>query len=267
VTRRRLVRPVVLVPLVAAVLFVATGSGAARGQGSGDPQQGRELFVTGCSSCHGLSGTGVTAPDGSERGPSLEHSGEALAYYMLSTGRMPLGSSEEISRRKEPAYDDRQITDLVAYVGTLGDGPPIPHVDLAAGDLAAGGELYRGNCQACHSATGAGGALSYGQAAPSLSQATPTQVAAAIRTGPGQMPVFGDDTFTDREVDSIAKYVRYLEHPDDRGGLSLGRLGPIPEGFVIWVLGMGLLLVICTWIGGRDRDRRPVDEAAPGEPV
>jgi ubiquinol-cytochrome c reductase cytochrome c subunit len=259
VTVRHLLRPVVLVPVVAAALFVATGT--AEGQGADLAARGRELYVTGCSSCHGLEGEGVVAPDGDARGPSLEDAGAALAYYMVSTGRMPLGNSEEISRRKEPAYDAEEIDALVAYVASLGDGPPIPEVDPAAGDLAAGGELYRSNCQACHSATGAGGALSYGQAAPSLSQATPTQVAAAVRSGPGEMPVFGPDAIDAEELDSVVRYVRYLEDPDDRGGISLGRLGPIPEGFVIWVLGMGLLIVICTWIGGRSRDRREVEDA------
>jgi ubiquinol-cytochrome c reductase cytochrome c subunit len=259
VIRRRLLRPVLLVPLVAAGLYLASGTGPARSEERGDVERGRELYLTGCSSCHGIDGRGVDAPDGSERGPSLAHAGAASAYYMLTTGRMPLANSEERPVRKDPAYRPAQIRDLIAYVATLGTGPPIPHVDVASGELAFGGELYRANCQPCHSASGAGGALSYGRAAPQLSKATPTQIGAAIRTGPGQMPVFGPDTLSSHEVDSIARYVKYLEHPDDRGGVSLGRLGPIPEGFLIWVLGVGLLIVICTWIGGRTRDRREVE--------
>jgi ubiquinol-cytochrome c reductase cytochrome c subunit len=250
---------VVLVPLVAAVLYLATGTGTARGQERADVARGRELFLTGCSSCHGIDGKGAEAPDGSERGPSLEHAGAASAYYMLTTGRMPLANSEDRPVRKDPAYGPADIRALIAYVATLGDGPPIPHVDIAAGDLPVGGELYRANCQPCHSASGAGGALSYGRAAPALSEATPTQIGSAIRTGPGQMPVFGPDTLSRQDVNSISRYVKYLEHPDDRGGLSLGRLGPIPEGFLIWVLGVGLLIVICTWIGGRLRSREEVE--------
>jgi ubiquinol-cytochrome c reductase cytochrome c subunit len=251
-------RPIVLVPVIAAIVFLATD--AADSQDTALVDRGRELYLTGCSSCHGIDGRGAITPDGSERGPSLEHAGEALAYYMLTTGRMPLANSEDNPVRKDPAYNRPEIAALIAYVGTLGDGPPIPDVDIARGDLPVGGELYRENCQACHSASGAGGALSYGRAAPSLSKATPTQVGAAMRTGPGQMPVFGPETLSAEQVDSIAKYVQYLSEPDDRGGISLGRLGPIPEGFLVWVLGIGLLLVACTWIGGRSRDRRDVDE-------
>ena len=53
-----------------------------------------------------------------------------------------------------------------------------------------------------------------------------------MRTGPGQMPVFGPDTFSDHQVNSIVRYVRYLSDPDDPGGFSLGRIGPITEGLV-----------------------------------
>ena len=44
---------------------------------------------------------------------------------------------------------------------------------------------------------GAGGALSYGDAAPSLHQASALEVGAAVRSGPGQMPRFGQSTLTD----------------------------------------------------------------------
>ena len=50
-----------------------------------------------------------------------------------------------------------------------------------------------------------------------------------MRTGPGQMPVFGEDTFTDKQATDIAAYVTgTLQHPDDRGGFPLGvdRAGP-----------------------------------------
>jgi ubiquinol-cytochrome c reductase cytochrome c subunit len=262
--RRLVLRPVVLVPLVAGLLYAATAAGAAPQQDetAAKVERGRELYLTGCSSCHGLDGKGVTTPDGEVRGPTLERAGEALAYYMLSTGRMPLANSDDVNRRKDPAYEPDEIDDLVAYVATLGDGPPIPDVDPASGDLAFGGELYRSNCQACHGAAGSGGALSYGNAAPPVGPATAKQIASVVRTGPGEMPVFGRDVITDEELDSLVRYVRYLEDPDDRGGIALGRLGPIPEGFLVWVLGMGLLIVVCTWIGGRATKRTDVSEEA-----
>jgi ubiquinol-cytochrome c reductase cytochrome c subunit len=214
-------------------------------------EEGRELYMVGCVSCHGPDGTGQDAPDGSLRGPSLVDAGEAGAYYQLTSGRMPLGNPTEVPSRKPPAYSMEEIDALVAFVASLGDGPELPEVDLEAGDLAEGGVLFRENCQACHSATGAGGALSYGRAAPPLADATPSQIAAAIRSGPGPMPRFGPEILDDEQVDGVVRYVTYLEEPDDRGGLALGRLGPIPEGFLIWVGGLGLLLVVAFWLGTR----------------
>jgi ubiquinol-cytochrome c reductase cytochrome c subunit len=219
--------------------------------------EGRELYLTGCASCHGEEGQGATDAHGDPRGPSLLESGEAGAYYYLATGRMPLSDSNDQPRRKPPAYDDDEIDALVAFVVTLGDGPPLPEVDIAHANRAEGGELYRLNCAPCHSAAGAGGALSYGQAAPNLHHSAPLEAGAAIRSGPGQMPAFGAETLTEEEVDDVVAYVQYLRHPDDPGGLPLGRIGPIPEGLVAWLVGMSGLLLFVYWIGTRSSSDGP----------
>jgi len=212
--------------------------------------EGRQLYLVGCVSCHGIDGEGVRAA-GEQRGPSLTDTGEAGAYYYLSTGRMPLGNPDEEARRKDPAYRADDQAALVAYVASLGNGPELPDVDLADADLAAGGLIYRANCQACHAASGGGGALSYGRAAPELSEADPAEVAAALRAGPGQMPVFGRAEVDDDELDDLVRYVEYLEAPDDPGGIPLGRIGPVPEGFVAWFVGVTALLACVFWIGTR----------------
>lgn len=239
------------------------GAGEAEGDDTRPPAEpdadllarGEELYLTGCSSCHGPDGGGVQGPDGDVRGPSLETAGEATAYYYLATGRMPLANSEDEAVRKEPAYDDDEIDALVAYVGSLGDGPEIPELDRDA-DLAAGGEVFRGNCQPCHSASGSGGALSYAQAAPRLAPATPLEIASAVRSGPGQMPAFSGRTISDRQLADLVRYVEYLDDPADPGGVPIGRTGPIPEGFVAWLLGMVVLLAFVVWIGTRSPIRR-----------
>ena len=234
--------------LAAALLGIRdTPTAAVAAQDDALVERGRELFLTGCSSCHGVEG------GGSDRGPSLVRSGEAAAYYYLSTGRMPLANTEEQPRRKDPAYDDREIDALVAYVASLGEGPAIPAVDVATGDLARGGEIYRESCAPCHSAGAIGGALSYGRAAPTLRPAEPLQIAAAVRVGPGQMPVFDREAISQDELDDLVRYVRFLDDPEDRGGVSLGNAGPIPEGAVAWLFGMGLLVVATLWIGKRQR--------------
>jgi ubiquinol-cytochrome c reductase cytochrome c subunit len=218
--------------------------------------RGEELYQTGCISCHGPEGEGRDRSQGEAFGPSLQGSGAAAAYYYLSTGRMPLANSEEQPVRKDPAYNDEQIEALVAYVASLGDGPALPEVDTSDADLAAGGSVFRANCQPCHSASGSGGALSYGRSAPSLAPATPTEVAAAVRSGPGQMPVFGPDTLSPEELNDLVAYVEYLRNPEDPGGIPIGRTGPIPEGFVAWLVGMVALLAFVAWIGTRVATRR-----------
>jgi ubiquinol-cytochrome c reductase cytochrome c subunit len=214
--------------------------------------EGEQLYAQSCASCHGTDGSGIEIEDGGAGGPSLLDAGEAGAYYYLSTGRMPLNSPTEQPIEKDPAFKPEEIDALVAYVASLGDGPDLPDIDLTDADLADGGMLYRANCQACHSASGSGGALSYGRAAPSLGSAKPSQIGAAVRTGPGQMPVFGPDLVSDSDLNDLVRYVEYLDSPEDPGGLPIGRTGPIPEGFVAWLIGMVALVALVYWIGTRN---------------
>jgi ubiquinol-cytochrome c reductase cytochrome c subunit len=220
-----------------------------------DPQviaDGEELYRTGCISCHGPTGAGVGP------WPDIRDSGAAGAHFYLTTGRMPhTAGPDDQAQRKRPAYTPEEIQALVAYVATLGNGPALPRLEVGAGDLTSGGELYRLNCAACHSASGSGGALSYGHNAPPLTPATPVQVAEAIRVGPGEMPTFGRDQLSDTEVQDVVRYVQFLREHKDPGGLSLGRIGPIPEGGVAILGGLGLCILACWWIGKR---RLEVDE-------
>lgn len=234
------------------LLLTLAGSGAAgAGQvpaAGGEVDRGRDLYTTGCSSCHGSGG------EGTRRGPSLRAVGAASVDFYLSSGRMPLKSSgQRQAVRKPPAYDPQQIDDLVAYVTSLdARGAAIPEIDVNRADLVEGGELFRANCAACHGAAAIGGALASARQAPPLRPATPLEVAEAIRIGPGFMPNFGPETFTDEQVENISAYVEHLDHADDPGGSGLGRVGPIPEGFVGWLVGLGALLVAAYWIGERE---------------
>jgi ubiquinol-cytochrome c reductase cytochrome c subunit len=205
--------------------------------------RGRELYLQNCAGCHGQQG------EGSARGPSLVDVGAAAADFYLSTGRMPLADAKQAPRRHKPAFARDDIDAMVGYVASLGGGPPVPRVDPAAGGLAQGERLYQGNCAACHSATGTGGALTSGQVAPSLRQASPVQVGEAMRVGPGAMPKFDPAAFDDRQVDSIAAYVGELQHGGNAGGAGLGRVGPVAEGLVAWVVGMGLLVLLVRRLG------------------
>ena len=182
----------------------------------------------------------------------MRGAGAGLVDYYLSTGRMPLRDPSDRVQRGEPAYSPSTIRRLVRYVSDLvdGGGPPIPRLHLTGGDLASGGTLYRLQCAACHAWSGGGGALLHVDA-PSTHPATPKQVAEAVRGGPGNMPAFGNAALTPSQLDSVVRYVRYLDRPDDRGGLALWHLGPLAEGAIAVFLGLGALLIASRWIGTR----------------
>jgi ubiquinol-cytochrome c reductase cytochrome c subunit len=223
----------------------------------GQPVTGQEWFQRDCAWCHGNAGQGTP------RGPDLigDRNGGAMTDFMLRTGRMPLQDATDIVKEGAPAYPPAVIEKIVAYVVSLGGkGPDIPVVDTAAGALPEGEELFQANCAACHSATGIGGTLTAGQGdtptlnrsgnqVPGLQRSTPTEIAEAMRAGPGTMPVFGKDTFSDQEVNSIIRYVLFIRSGQNRGGADLGRVGPVSEGAVAWIVGLGALLVFARWIG------------------
>jgi ubiquinol-cytochrome c reductase cytochrome c subunit len=211
---------------------------------------GTVLYQRNCASCHGQQG------EGSHRGPSLTGVGPASVDFQLSTGRMPLREERQINVHQEPVFSESEIRALVQHVASFppGGGPPIPTV--GGGNTQSGRELYLTYCSACHSAAGVGATLTNGRFAPSLFEATPTQVGEAVRVGPGLMPAFPPGILTGEEVDDIAAYVDVLQNDRgelDRGGWSLGRLGPFPEGAVAWVLGLGALLLLARRLGSRVR--------------
>lgn len=196
--------------------------------------EGRTLFEQSCAACHGIIGQGTAS------GPALTNAGAAGADFMLSTGRMPLSGPGQPMQRHQPAYNESQIKALEAYVASLGSGPAIPQVSSTT-DYQRGWQLYINDCAACHGAAAGGGAIGGGFVAPPLNQATSTQIAEAMIVGPGAMPVF-DLSKADR--DAIVSYVVHLRSTPSPGGLDLAGLGPVPEGFVAVIVGIGLLLLI-----------------------
>ncbi len=209
-------------------------------------EAGRELYETSCITCHGENLEGVP-----ERGPSLIGVGEAAVYFQVHTGRMPLVRQEADAPDKPVVFSDEEIDQLMAYVQANGGGPTLPRGDLRDGDLAEGGELFRLNCASCHNFVGEGGALSSGKAAPSLKDATDLEIYTAMLTGPENMPVFGDNQLTPEEKRSVINYVQTINAQADPGGAGVGRMGPVAEGLVIWVVGVGALMFGIFWMGSK----------------
>jgi ubiquinol-cytochrome c reductase cytochrome c subunit len=224
--------------------------GSAPAPRAGASEDARDTFIARCASCHGAEGSGT------ETGPSLIGVGPAMVDFQLRTGRMPLSDPAVQPKRKPSIFTPEEIAGIVDYVSALGPGgPAIPLIDPASGDLSLGQQLFVANCAPCHGATATGGAVGRGSLAPGLSLAAPIEIAEAITVGPGQMPVFAFDR---HEVDSILAFVSYLEDRPDRGGADIGGVGPVPEGFVAWGVGMGSCLAIALLVG-HHRKRAPGD--------
>ena len=98
--------------------------------------QGRQLYLTGCSSCHGLNAAGRL-----ERARRLIGVGAAAVDFQVGTGRMPLAGPTTQAARGPVTYTDEEIAALAAYVASLAPGPAIPtaeQLDYTDADLAAG---------------------------------------------------------------------------------------------------------------------------------
>jgi ubiquinol-cytochrome c reductase cytochrome c subunit len=209
---------------------------------------GQALFAANCSSCHGSQALG------SVRAPNLQGLGAGTVDFWVSTGRMPLANSSVQATRKPPRFNRIQTLEIAAWVQSLtpGEGVQIPVVNTNKADLEAGNTLFTLNCAACHTITGAGDALADGAYAPSLHLATTTQIVEAIRSGPGNMPHFSAGNITNTEARDIASYVHgVIQHPSNPGGVGLGGIGPVGEGFVGLLIGVGVLMLVCFWIGER----------------
>jgi ubiquinol-cytochrome c reductase cytochrome c subunit len=243
----------VVVALVYGAL-TRTGSGAqasAPASAQQDIDLGKALFQATCSSCHGLDAQGTS------QAPSLIGAGAAAVYFQMSTGRMPAKEVGAENGRGPVKFTQQQIYEIADYVASLGGGPPIPdaqQVSTVGADTALGSQLFMANCAQCHGFAGDGGALTYGKYAPALTQATPTQIYTAMLTGPEAMPVFSDGALSPQAKRDIIAYITDTRTEPNPGGLSLGRLGPVTEGLVIFLGGMGFLVLIALWITAKRRE-------------
>jgi ubiquinol-cytochrome c reductase cytochrome c subunit len=217
---------------------------------AGQLAAGRTLFVENCSSCHGI------GAEGGNRAPPLLGVGAATVDLWLSSGWMPLAEPTAEPQPKPAKFPRAQVLEIVRYVTSLVPSsmyPGIPFkLNIAHADVAEGFSLFALNCAPCHTITGAGDALADGIYAPPLHGVTKTMVWEAIRTGPGNMPRFGPGTISPAQVVDIVGYVvKDIQHPTSPGGLSLGGVGPVAEGFVGLFVGVGLCMLAALWVGDR----------------
>ena len=253
--RRRLAAGVILlaalISMGGAYAAFATSSGASDTTTSAeDIAAGRDLYQVTCITCHGANLEGIQG-----QGPSLIGVGGAAVYFQVSTGRMPASQQGAYVARKEAKFDERQTEQLAAYVESVGGGPAVPTGKLRGSDseIANGGDLFRLNCASCHGTTFKGAPLSAGKIAPSLNDATAKQIWTAMLSGPENMPVFSNNQITPDEKRSIIAYVETIKASADPGGAGIDRIGPVSEAIVIWVAGVGAIMIAILWIGAKSK--------------
>lgn len=219
---------------------------------------GKALYGGNCATCHGSNGQGRTsAPlrgvgNRPGLGPSLRGVGALAADFYLRTGYMPLAYPSAEPKRSRVLFTDRQLDALIAYVASLGNGPPVPRPHPERGSVATGMRSFTQHCAGCHQIVGEGGYVTDARVPP-LEDANAVQIAEAVRIGPYLMPRFSKRQIPDAELNSIIRYVLYAKHPKDDGGWSLGHLGPMPEGLVTWLIAAVALVGVCLVIGKRAR--------------
>jgi ubiquinol-cytochrome c reductase cytochrome c subunit len=84
-------------------------------------EEGKRLFLEGCSSCHGLQA------EGTMNGPSLIGVGAASVHFQVATGRMPMSAPGAQAPAKEVIYTEEEIAAMSAWVASLAPGPGNPH--------------------------------------------------------------------------------------------------------------------------------------------
>lgn len=221
-------------------------------------EEGRELFLVGCAFCHGQNGEGVLTQAGTQYGPALTDVGAAAVDFQVGTGRMPMAQPGQQAPRKEVVYSDEEIDALAAYVASIGTGPAIPDAEMYDPDtipedeweeyVTRGGQIFLANCTACHNFEGSGGAMPRGGYAPKIRGVDPKHIYEAMLTGPQSMDTFSDGNIPPDDKKAVIAYLETLDETPSYGGFTLGSLGPVSEGIVAWLAGIGVLVGFAIWI-------------------
>jgi quinol---cytochrome-c reductase cytochrome c subunit len=244
-------RALICVLALPAALLLAGSAGAAAGTGTPRGKlaaEGYHLYGENCLRCHGANAAGKEGT-----APSLHGVGALAADFYLRTGYMPLPHLGLQPRRGHQFLSDHTIKALIAYVASFG-GPRIPQPQPRLGNLSQGQSLFSEHCAGCHQIVAQGGYASSAVPPPLREPGiTATQIAEAVRIGPYAMPKFTYRDLSERQLDSVIRYVRWAQDPAHPGGWGIDFIGPVPEGLVTWFLALPVLIGACLLLGRRLR--------------
>ena len=128
-----------------------------------------------------------------------------------------------------------------------------------------GADLFSLNCAACHTITGAGDALAFGTTRPRCTTARSRRSRSPRPSAPDPQhaPLLGQP---DRRPGARHRGLRHrqLQHPANPGGFGLGGVGPVAEGFVALLFGVGVWPSSASGSGSARERRRPPARRHPG---
>jgi mono/diheme cytochrome c family protein len=142
-------------PVLFAALIVFLASAVVAGQHNGDSKEGKKLFLTFCSACHGSGGSG----DG-EASQFLEKKPRDLTNQRIMFKKTDKELFDFINQSKTNfhgarfipqfrlEFEESQVWDIVAYIRSLSE--------QSRGNAINGRGLYVAHCASCHGADGKG---------------------------------------------------------------------------------------------------------------
>ncbi|MPZ71643.1 MAG: c-type cytochrome [Nitriliruptorales bacterium] len=232
-------------------------------------QTAETIYANQCATCHGSDGNGLVMEGTDRRAPALNGNPEVTVPYVdltVRVGRMPPPESKPFDNRaRHVLYDDEQRRALVLYLAERFDlAGAIP--EPPEGDAAEGRQIYAANCAQCHGSTGAGGVAGAGAWTPPVVTQGPVAVAEAIREGPFEMPRFGPEQISDKEIGDVAAFLQ--EVAAEQGTLlGLVELNPVYASGFAFLMAL-VVLVSALWVAGRPTlfpDSDPPRDSDAGE--
>ncbi|HSB02877.1 MAG TPA: c-type cytochrome [Anaerolineales bacterium] len=116
--------------------------------------EGRTLFNTFCTECHGKDGEGVDGPALNDK-QFLGETGDQTIFSVISSG-MPGTEMPAWNQALGGPFTDQQVTQLVTYIRNWEPKAPDRRAEAEKGDPAKGLVIFNSTCIICHGENGQG---------------------------------------------------------------------------------------------------------------
>ncbi len=116
--------------------------------------EGRTLFNTFCTECHGKDGEGVDGPALNDK-QFLNETGDQTIFSLISSG-VPGSEMPAWNQALGGPFTDQQVTQLVSYIRNWEPQAPDRRAEAEKGDPAKGLVIFNSTCIICHGENGQG---------------------------------------------------------------------------------------------------------------